>query len=417
MIQILKRMAPALLSVFMAGAAVITGCSSATATTVPVTITTTAPPTTVVTTAPPTTIVTTAPLTTIVTTLPPTTIITTAPPVSQATSLTGAGATFPQPLYSQWFSEYATLTGVKINYNGVGSGAGITAITNGTVDFGASDALLTDAQLAAAQAAYGTLVTVPMTADAVCIVYNLSGISAGQLKLTGDVLANIYLGTITKWNDPAIVALNPGLNLPNTTITTAHRSDGSGTTNIFTNYLAKVSSQWVSTIGGTGYSTSITWPTDAKGTGVGASGNAGVAGAVQNTPNAIGYVGLAYALQNNLAYALMKNASGAYITPSVASATAAANGFTLPDDMRIMVTNSSDPAAYPIVGFTWLLVYANQTGQAKGKAIVNFLWWAIHDGQKDNPGLYYVQLSSAAVAKAEVLVKSIKYQGQSLYNG
>ena len=350
------------------------------------------------------------------TTLPPTTEVTTLPPVSQATSLTGAGATFPQPLYSQWFSEYATATGVKINYNGVGSGAGITAITNGTVDFGASDALLTDAQLAAVQAAYGTLVTIPMTADAVCIVYNLSGITSGQLKLTGDVLANIYLGTITKWNDPTITALNPTLTLPNTSVTTVHRSDSSGTTNIYTNYLSKVSPAWVSTIGGVGFGTAITWPTDAKGTGVGASGNAGVAGAVQSTPNSIGYVGLAYAIQSNLPFAQMKNASGAYISPSIASATAAANGFPLPDDMRIMITNSADAGAYPITGFTWLLVYLNQTDQAKGKAIVNFLWWAIHTGQADCPALNYVQLSSAAVLKAEVLVKSIKFQGVSLYS-
>jgi phosphate transport system substrate-binding protein len=391
------------------------GCAGTTTTLPPTTITATATETATAT----ATATKTATATATATITAPTTIVTTttAPPVSQATSLTGAGATFPQPLYSQWFSEYATLTGVKINYNGVGSGAGITAITNGTVDFGASDALLTDAQLAAAQAAYGTLVTIPMTADAASIIYNLSGIGTGQLKLTGDVIASIYLGTITKWNDPAIVALNPTLNLPNATITTVHRSDGSGTTNIFTNYLAKVSTAWVTAIGGTGYSTTITWPTDAKGTGVGASGSAGVAGAVQNTPNSIGYVGIGYAIPNNIAFAQVKNASGAFITPSVASATAAANGFTLPDDMRIMITNSSDPGAYPITGFTWLLVYANQTDQAKGKAIVNFLWWAIHTGQADNPALYYVQLSPAAVAKAEVLIKSIKYQGTSLYTG
>lgn len=426
MIRILKKLAPTIMGLSLAAVLMVTGCTS-TPTTVTATATKTTSSTATVTatatsiqTATATATATTTATATATATATSTSTVTatatvTAPPVSQATSLNGAGATFPQPLYSQWFSEYATLTGVKINYNGVGSGAGITAITNGTVDFGASDALLSDTQLSAAQAAYGTLVTIPMTADAVCMVYNLSGIGAGQLRLTGDVIASIYLGTITKWNDFAITRLNPGLNLPSTPIITIHRSDSSGTTNMFTNYLSKVSPQWVSTIGGTGFSTSITWPTDAKGTGVGASGNAGVTGAVQNTPNAIGYVGLAYAIPNNMAYALVQNASGIYIAPSVASATIAANGFTLPDDMRVMITNSADPAAYPITGFTWLLVYANQTDQAKGKAIVNFLWWAIHDGQKDNPSLYYVQLSSAAVAKAEVLVKSIKYQGQSLY--
>jgi phosphate transport system substrate-binding protein len=411
--NLFKKLMPAALALTLAAVIVVSGCSKASETITQTSVITTSSTSTV--TATQTTNITSTSTITNTTTLPPTTVVTTTTPVPQATTLNGAGATFPQPLYSQWFTEYATLTGVKINYQGVGSGAGITAITNGTVDFGASDALLTDAQLAAAQAAYGTLVTIPMTADAACMVYNLQGISAGQLKLTGDVIANIYLGNITKWNDPAITALNPGLNLPNTTITTVHRSDGSGTTNIFTNYLSKVSPAWVTAIGGVGYGTAITWPTDAKGTGVGAAQNAGVAGAVQNTPNSIGYVGLAYAIQNNLAYAQVKNSSGNYITPSVASATAAANGVTLPDDMRIMITNSSDPTAYPITGFTWILVYQNQTDQAKGKAIVNFLWWAIHDGQKDNPSLYYVQLSPAAVAKAEVLVKSIQYQGKSIY--
>ena len=328
---------------------------------------------------------------------------------TQSISLDGAGATFPQPLYNQWFAEYATLTGVKVNYQGVGSGAGITAITNGTVSFGASDGLLTDAQLKAAQDAYGTLVTIPMTAGAEAIIYNISGIATGQLKLTGDVLASIFLGTITKWNDPAIVALNPTLSLPNAAIAVVHRSDSSGTTNIFTNYLDKVSPAWHTQVG---TANSVNWPV-----GIGGSGNAGVAGSVQQTPNSIGYVELAYAIQNTLPYAQLKNAAGNYTSPSVASATAAANGVTLPDDMRVMITNSADPAAYPIVGFTWILVYTNQTDKAKGTALVNMLWWAIHSGQADCAGLNYAQLSSAAVAKAEVLIKSIKYQGTSLYTG
>lgn len=331
-----------------------------------------------------------------------------------AVSLDGAGATFPNPLYSVWFSKYFALTSTKINYQSVGSGAGITAITNGTVNFGASDGILTQAQLDAAQAAYGTLVTIPMTAGAEAVIYNLSGITTGQLKLTGEVLANIYLGVITKWNDPALATLNPTLTLPNAIIATVHRSDSSGTTNIFTNYLDKVSPAWHA---GPGTANSVSWPNDSKGTGIGGSGNAGVAGSVQQTPNSIGYVELAYAMQNSLPYAQLKNAAGNYTSPSVASATAAANGVTLPDDARIMITNSSDAAAYPIVGFTWILVYTNQTDKIKGTALVNMLWWAIHTGQSDCPALYYAQLSSAAVLKAEALVKSIKYQGTSLYIG
>lgn len=328
----------------------------------------------------------------------------TAPPVTQAVSLNGAGGTFPQPLYNQWFAEYATLTGVKINYQGVGSGAGITAITNGTVDFGASDGLMTQAQIDAAQANYGAILTIPMTAGAEAIIYNLTGITSGQLKLTPAVLAAIYLGTITKWNDPAMVALNPTLALPNAAIATVHRSDSSGTTNIFTNYLDKVSPAWHTQVG---TANSVNWPN-----GIGGSGNAGVAGSVQQTPNSIGYVELAYAVSNNLPFAQLQNAAGNYVSPSVASATAAANGITLPDDTRVMITNSSDPAAYPIVGFTWILVYANQTDPAKGQALVNMLWWAIHAGQADCAGLNYAQLSSAAVTKAEKLINSIKYQGQ-----
>ncbi|MCL2679359.1 MAG: phosphate ABC transporter substrate-binding protein PstS [Dehalococcoidia bacterium] len=332
----------------------------------------------------------------------------------QATRLTGSGATFPQPLYTQWFAKYYNLTGVRIDYGGGGSGAGIAAIAQGIVNFAGSDALLTPTQLAAVEAAYGKIVTIPMTADAIPVVYNVQGVSSG-LKLSGEVLANIYLGTITKWNDPTITALNPDLNLPDASITTIHRSDSSGTTNIFTNYLAKISPAWVSTIGGAGFGTTINWPTVANGSGIGAAGNAGVASALRQNPNSIGYVGLAYAIENNLPCIDLQNATGNFITPSVASTTVAANGFELPDDMRIMITNSAEATAYPIVGFTWLLVYENQTNQAKGQAIVDFLWWAIHDGQADAPGLHFAQLSSAAVAKAETLVKSIKYHGQSIY--
>jgi phosphate transport system substrate-binding protein len=350
---------------------------------------------------------TTPPDTSVFPTASPGANVTASQPASTAVvSLTGSGATFPAPLYTQWFDEYNKLTGTRISYNAVGSGQGISDITAGTVNFGASDGLLTAAQLTAAQNAYGALVTIPMTADAVPVIYNIAGITSGQLKLSGSVVANIFLGTVTKWNDAAVAALNPGLNLPNASIVVVHRSDSSGTTNIFTNFLDKVSPGWHSCVG---TANSVPWPV-----GLGGSGNAGVAGLVAQTPNSIGYVGLAYAIQNNLACAQLQNASGSFISPSMASATAAANGVALPDDMRIMITNSSDPAAYPIVGFTWILVYQNQTDKNVAGALVKMLWWAIHDGQKDCPALNYVQLSPAAVLKAEALVKAINYQGQAL---
>jgi phosphate transport system substrate-binding protein len=333
-------------------------------------------------------------------------LVLTACSTEQAKSLNGAGATFPQPLYTKWFDEYYKLTGVQINYQGVGSGAGINQITAGTVDFGASDGIMTAAQQATAEAAGGPILHIPMTSGAVAVIYNLSGISSGQMKLTGDVLAKIYLKEITAWNDPQITTLNPGLDLPNTPITVVHRSDGSGTTYIFTNYLSKVSSDWSTRVGN---ATSVNWPGD-----IGAEKNAGVAGTVQQTPGSIGYVELAYATQNQLPWVLLKNAAGNYEAPSLAGTTKATEGITLPDDMKVMITNSSNPDAYPICGFTWILVYVNQTDQAKGLALVNMLWWAIHDGQQYGAALDYASLSSAAVAKAENQILSIKYEGQPL---
>jgi phosphate transport system substrate-binding protein len=330
------------------------------------------------------------------------------PVPSQAINLNGAGATFPAPLYTKWFDEYYKLTGVKINYQPIGSGAGITQITEGTVDFGASDGIMTAEQIAKAEAAHGPILHIPMTSGAVAVVYNLSGIGTGELKLTGDVLANIYLKKITKWNDPMITAINPGLQLPDMAIAVIHRSDGSGTTFIFTNYLSKVSEDWKTSVGN---ATSVNWPGD-----IGGQGNAGVAGQVQQIPGAIGYVELAYALQNNITYAVLKNAAGNYIAPSLAATTKASEGITLPDDMKIMITNSSNPDAYPIAGFTWILAYVNQTDKAKGETLVNVLWWAIHDGQQYTTPLDYAPLSSTAVAKAENEIRSIKYEGQPLLN-
>lgn len=326
--------------------------------------------------------------------------------VQQSKSLNGAGATFPQPLYTTWFAEYHKLTGVQVNYQGIGSGAGINQITAGTVDFGASDGIMTADQQKAAEAAGGPILHIPMTSGAEAIVYNLPGITSGQIKLTGDVLANIYLKNIKNWNDPQITSLNPGLNLPNTPIAVVHRSDGSGTTYIFTDYLSKVSADWQSKVG-TG--TAVNWVGD-----IGAEKNAGVAGSVQQTTGAIGYVELAYAEQNKLPWVLLKNAAGNYEAPSLAGTTKASEGVTLPDDMKVMITNSSNPDAYPICGFTWILAYASQKDQAKGLALVNMLWWAIHDGQKFGTSLDYSSLSSGAVVKAENEILSIKYQGQPL---
>ncbi len=324
----------------------------------------------------------------------------------QAKSLNGAGGTFPQPLYTTWFATYYNLTGVQINYQGIGSGAGIAQITAGTVDFGASDAVMTDEQQAAAKAAGGPILHIPMTSGAIAIIYNLPGINSGQIKLTGDVLADIYLKKITTWNDPRITALNPALNLTDAPIVVVHRSDGSGTTFIFTNYLSKVSDEWNTEVGS---ATSVNWPGD-----IGAEHNAGVAGAVQQTPGAIGYVELAYAEENNLPWVLLRNAAGNYEAPSLEGVTKATEGVTLPNDMKIMITNSSNPDAYPICGFTWILAYVNQKDQAKGLALVNMLWWAIHDGQQYGVALDYAPLSSAAVAKAENEIRSIEYQGQPL---
>jgi phosphate transport system substrate-binding protein len=328
------------------------------------------------------------------------------PPSGSATSLTGAGATFPFPLYSKWIDEFGKLCDVQINYQSIGSGGGIKQITAKTVDFGASDGIMYDEQTAAAEAAGGPILHVPMTSGAVAVVFNLPGVQQGQLKLTPDVLADIYLKKITKWNDPLIVADNTGVSLPSTDIAVVHRSDGSGTTFIFTNYLSRVSQEWSDTVG---FATSVEWPGD-----IGGEGNEGVANQVRQIPGAIGYVELAYTVQNNLPWAAVRNKSGKFMEPSLDSATAAATGVPLPDDMKVLLTDSSNPDAYPIVGFTWVLAYVNQSDKAKGQALVYYLWWAIHDGQQFTKDLLYAPLSPEAVAKAEAEITSISYQGQPL---
>jgi phosphate transport system substrate-binding protein len=328
------------------------------------------------------------------------------PTSTQTVNLNGAGATFPAPLYTKWFDEYYKLTGVKINYQAVGSGSGITQITQGTVDFGASDGIMTADQVAKVEAASGPILHIPMTIGPIAVVYNLPSLGSTPVKLTSDVLADIYLKKITKWNDARIRDINTGVTLPDLAIAVVHRSDGSGTTYIFTNYLSKISADWNTKVGN---ATSVNWPGD-----IGGQGNAGVAGQVQQIPGAIGYVELAYALQNNMAYAQLKNAAGNYISPSLASASKAADGVTLPEDMKVMITDSSNPDAYSIVGFTWILAYVNQTDKAKGQTLVNMLWWAIHDGQKFNAALSYPTLPTGAVTRAENEILSIKYQGQPL---
>jgi phosphate transport system substrate-binding protein len=334
------------------------------------------------------------------TTTPPTTT-----PRSNVT-LNGAGATFPQPLYAKWFDEYAKITGVKVNYQGVGSGGGIKAVTEGTVDFGASDGIMTAEQQSAAEAKGGPILHIPMTIGPVAIIYNVSTLGSTPLKMTPDVLTDIYLKKIMKWSDPRISSINPGVKLPDSDIAVVHRSDSSGTTYIFTNYLSKVSDDWKTKVGN---ATSVNWPGD-----IGGQGNAGVAGQVQQIAGSIGYVELSYALQNKILFAQLKNSAGNYITPSLASASKAADGVVLPDDMKVMVTNSSNADAYPIVGFTWMLAFVNQTDKDKGQALANMLWWAIHDGQQLNEGISYPKLPAAAVTKAENQIKSMQYQGQTL---
>jgi phosphate transport system substrate-binding protein len=320
-------------------------------------------------------------------------------PVSSA-DLTGAGSTFAYPLYSRWVYEYAQKTGVHVNYQAVGSGAGIRQFSDEIVDFGGTDAPMNDDQLAKAKG--GAVLQVPTALGAEAITYNLTGVS--QIRLDGPTLADIYLGKITKWNAPEITKLNPGVKLPSTDILVVHRSDGSGTTFIFTDYLTRVSPAWNS---GPGKGTDINWPV-----GLGGKGNAGVAGQVKQTPGAIGYVELAYATQNNLPYALLKNKAGVFLPPSLEGATAAAAGVAagLPanTDFRVSVVNAPGKDAYPISSFTWMLVYTTQPDARKGKALVDFVRWGIHDGQQFCKALQYAPLPDNIVKMLDARLDAIK---------
>ena len=323
-------------------------------------------------------------------------------PTKGIKELTGAGATFPYPLYSKMFNEYDKACGVKVNYQSIGSGGGIRQLQEQTVDFGASDGVMDDKQKKEAKG--GAILHIPTVAGAEAVVFNLAGIKRSQLKLTPEVLADIYLKKINNWNDAKIKALNPSLKLPNLAIAVVHRSDGSGTTFIFTNYLSKVSAEWKDKVG---FATSVNWPGD-----VGGKGNEGVANSVKQIPGAIGYVELAYASQNKMDWALMENKAKKYLDPSLEGAAAAADISNLPDNMEVVITDSTNPAAYPISGFTWLLVYENQTDAAKGDAVANLAWWMLHDGQKYAMPLEYAPLKGAAVKKAEALLKKIKVNNQ-----
>lgn len=325
-------------------------------------------------------------------------------------TLNGAGATFPAPLFSKMFSVYPSAKcGANVNYQPVGSGAGITALLNKTVDFGASDAPMTDAQLTSSTA--GPVLHIPDTLGAVSMSYNLSGIPATtHLKFTGPVIADIFLGKVKTWDDPAIKSLNPGVTLPSAPITVVHRSDGSGTTGIFTHYLSAVSPEWQSKVGA---STTVNWPV-----GVGGKGNTGVAAAIKSTANSFGYVELAYVIANNFAYGLVQNAAGNYIAPSLDGAKEDAANFTnIPDDLRFYIVNAPGANSYPISGFSWLLVYQNQTNADKGQAIANLLWWVIHDGQSYSTALTYVPLPASIVTKEEAKIKTMTCGGSPCYKG
>lgn len=323
-------------------------------------------------------------------------------PVVGQTTLNGAGATFPYPIYSKWFSEYHKLhSDVEINYQSIGSGGGIQQVTAGTVDFGASDMPMTDAQLKDAAAKLKTnVLNLPTVLGAVVPAYNIAGV-AGEVKFTPETLAGMFLGKITNWNDAAIRKDNPDLKLPNQDIVVVHRSDGSGTTFVWTDYLSKVSSEWKSQVGS---NTSVKWPL-----GIGGKGNEGVAGNIRQLAGAIGYVELIYAVQNKISYGSVRNSAGAYVRASLESVTAAAAAAPkMPADFRVSITNSPGKDAYPISSFTWLLIPAQSKDPAKGKILADFLNWMVSDGQKMTSALAYASLPENVAAKEKEAIKQIK---------
>ncbi|HLQ22600.1 MAG TPA: phosphate ABC transporter substrate-binding protein PstS [Gemmatimonadales bacterium] len=321
------------------------------------------------------------------------------PVAAQNLQIDGAGATFPNPIYSKWFSEYNKLhPNVQINYQSIGSGGGIRQLTNQTVFFGATDGPMTNDQI---QAAGARILHLPTVLGGVVPVYNVPGVS-GELRFSGPLLADIFLGKVTKWNDPAIAKENPGVGLPVSDVTVVHRADGSGTSYIFCDFLAKSSPEWKQKVG---VATSVNWPT-----GVGGKGNEGVAGLVKQTPGSIGYVELIYALQNKIPFGAVKNSAGEYVKASLdsVSAAAAATEGKMPPDFRVSITNAPGKNAYPIASFTWLLFYESPKDKAKAKAMVDFMRWALADGQKYAPELGYAPLPASVVSLETEALKKIK---------
>lgn len=319
-------------------------------------------------------------------------------PALAQTTLNGAGATFPYPMYSKWFSEYHNAhPDIQINYQSIGSGGGIRQVIAGTVDFGASDGPMSDEQLSQSKV---KILHVPTVLGAVVPAYNVPGVS-GEVRFTPEVIAGIFLGKITNWNDKAISAANPGMKFPDQPIVVVHRSDGSGTTYIFTDYLSKISPEWA---GSAGKGTSIKWPV-----GLGGKGNEGVAGVVRQMQGAIGYVELIYAVQNKIPYGSVKNASGSFVRASLESVTAAAGSVkTMPADFRVSITNAPGKDAYPIASFTWLLIPAQSKDAAKGKIIADFLNWMVDDGQKMTAALTYAPLPDSVAQKVKDEIKQVR---------
>jgi len=317
--------------------------------------------------------------------------------------LTGAGATFPYPIYSKWVLEYTSVRPhIQINYAAIGSGGGIRQFTDHTVDFGGTDGPMNDSQITAAG---GNVLHIPTVLGSVVPTYNIPGVTQ-QLHFTGDVLAGIFLGQITKWNDSRIAALNAGVSLPDQDIVVVHRSDGSGTTYIWTDYLSKVSSDWNSRVG---KGTSVSWPV-----GLGGQGNPGVASTVSRTPGAIGYVELIYAVQNHISYGVVRNRAGNYVDATLASTTeaAASANFTPDTDFRVSITDAPGPQAYPIASFTWLLLPRTMGDPVKARALLEFVWWATHDGQRYTDALNYARLPEPVVRLIEAKLKTITSGGR-----
>jgi phosphate transport system substrate-binding protein len=323
-------------------------------------------------------------------------------PAIGQTTLNGAGATFPYPMYSKWFSEYHKLhPDIQINYQSIGSGGGIRQVTEGTVEFGASDMPMTDDQLKESQSKLKTnVLNIPTVLGAVVPAYNIPGVT-GEVKFTPEALAGIFLGHISKWNDKALTSANPGLNLPDQNIFVVHRSDGSGTTFIWTDFLSKVSSDWKSQVGS---GTSVKWPV-----GLGGKGNEGVAGSIRQLAGSIGYVELIYAVQNNIPYGSVRNSAGAFLKASLDGVTAAAASVkNIPADFRVSITNAPGKDAYPISSFTWLLIPAQCKDPAKGKILADFLNWMVTDGQKMTTALSYAPLPDNVVQKVKGAIKQVK---------